>query len=81
VIDGMRALVEQARPVMTIALDGTFEDARALVRDLAASGYRFTRVDDGADVTDFDRGAPHRDGVWGSLLAIPRDPSATRQMN
>jgi hypothetical protein len=72
-IRGARSLIESCRPVISIALDGSFENAQCIARTLDAAGYAFTRMDDGHRVTDFSLGAPHQAGLWGSILAVPRD--------
>ena len=71
VLAGAEALIGACRPVLLIGPDSMFPDAKVYAEQLRRLGYRFTRLQDGRELTHCTYGHPAPDGFWGTILARP----------
>jgi FkbM family methyltransferase len=67
---GGREVITKHRPILLIELHNPHED-RAVGRFLREMGYGASRVETGETVKNMETGWPDRDGMWGSVIALP----------
>jgi FkbM family methyltransferase len=70
VLLGARKILDSARPILIVELHNPEQDAKVgeIIRDL---GYQAWRIDSGEVVRDLGKGWPHKDGLWGLVVAHP----------
>jgi len=70
-VRGALRTLQRHRPIMVIELHSPTED-RAVGALLADLGYVAFRVTDGSRVQNMFSGWPDLDGMWGTVLALPK---------
>lgn len=72
VIDGAFSALNQFRPSLVIELHTPEQDV-AVARKLSDAGYDLERLSPGLPIRNLKCGWPDREGVWGTILARPRE--------
>ena len=71
VLGGGERTLQSAQPIILVDLHTPDQDV-AVGSILARCGYEAYRTEDGAKVKDLSKGWPDPDGIWGQIVALPR---------
>jgi FkbM family methyltransferase len=72
VLEGCRRTLKTARPIVLVDLHNPEQDV-LVGQILSECRYDAYHTEDGSIIKDLSKGWPHQDGIWGQIIALPKD--------